>query len=791
MIPPTRAAIEELALRRAALVDDLPRGPAGLEWCAQHTRICDAVVRVVYEGVNEAVPGVSKISVIATGGYGRSELAPYSDIDLTVVPGDETEAGIDPFVRTLFTDLHEAFGSMLKLEVGYAFRLVNDAPGLDAQSRTGLLDARRVAGVAEPMDRLLEALWESMPAGQFLLAKIREREAAFARYHDTPLVVEPHLKEGAGGMRCFQCSNWIRAAIGERPALPTRAYEHVVRFRNLLHAVTGKKQDLLTRARQAEIADLLGQDVYAMMSALVDSAASLHLEYRRAVGSLAHSRFWVSPGVLAVRGEARVSGDATMSEAAAGVAIATQLGLEVSDLPTLAKDEVNGAEARYAVCSGEATLRNLERCGLLMRLLPELARCRVVMPRDSSHAYTVFEHTIRVLRALASLRPGTFLGDLMDSLHDTQPLLLAALLHDVGKIDESRPHAETSEEIARAVCARWEVADDDSETVAWLVGQHLLMSLFLRMRDVQNPQTAHEFAAHVTDRERLDMLTLLTWADTSSVAEGVWTPAQEHLMEELHARTAQILDGDVPSAPDPAVYRRRLLRELRHEDVPESEVKEFLESLPAHYLISTPPEVVRLHIGFERKARAGEPIVSFDHEPDLGTTELTVCATDAPGLLSKVLGVLYAFDVSLHGIRASTTRTEQPVAVDQFATSFGERPIPPGTCRELAAALKRVIEGDEDVSELLRKRGKDPERLQRSFTFSYLPGNPGILEVRAPRGKGMAYRFCNLITRAGWNIVSARVGQWAGRGAAAFYILGPEDRELSRDEVEAVVGRQV
>jgi [protein-PII] uridylyltransferase len=791
MNPSTRSTIEELAQRRASLVEELPHNPSGLEWCAQHTRICDAVVRVVFEGVCEAVQGVSKIAVVATGGYGRSELAPYSDIDLTVVPGDESDKGIDTFVRSLFTDLHEAFGSMLKLEVGYAFRLVNDAAGLDAQSRTGLLDARRIAGASEPIDRLLEVLWESMPAGQFLLAKIRERNAAFKRYHDTPLVVEPHLKEGAGGLRCFQCANWIRAAIGERPALPTRAYEHVVRFRNLLHAEAGKKQDLLTRQRQAEIADTLGQDLYAMMSALVDSASSLHLEYQRAVDSLAHSRFWVSPGVLAVRGEARVSGDATMSEAAAGVAIATQLGLEVSDLPTLAKDEVNGAEARYAVCSGEATLRNLERCGILMRLLPELARCRVVMPRDASHAFTVYEHTIRVVRALASLAPGSFLGDLMDGLHDPQPLLLAALLHDVGKIDESRPHAETGEAIAREVCARWEVADDDTETVAWLVGQHLLMSLFLRMRDIQNPQTALEFAAHVKDRERLDMLTLLTWADTRSVGEGVWTPAQEHMLEELHARVVQVLDGDAPSAPDPAMYRRRLLRELRHEDIPESEVKEFVESLPAHYLISTPPEVVRLHIGFERRARAGESIVSFHHEPELGSTELTVCAPDAAGLLSKVLGVLYAFDVSLHGIRASTTRTDKPVAVDQFATSFGERPIPPGTCRELAVSLKRVIEGEEDVSELLRRRGKDPERLQRSFTFTYLPGTPGIMEVRAPRGKGMAYRFCNLITKAGWNIVSARVGQWAGRGAAAFYILGPEDRELSREEVEAVVGRQV
>lgn len=785
-----REIVRLLGAKRDALLQEPANGAWGLDWCERHSRLCDEVVRVIAESVGEELGEMPEMAIVATGGYGRQEMAPYSDIDMSVIPAHEGDPRLDAYVKALFRDIHEAFATF-GLEVGYAFRLLADAPGLDAKSRTGLLDARRVAGSPKPLDELLDAVWETMPAGDFLLAKIRERESAFAKYHDTPLVVEHQLKEGAGGMRCFHCANWIRAAIGERPATPTRAFEQIARMRNHLHVVVGRRQDAFTRQRQAEIADRLGLDLYEMMAGVADAASHLHREYGRAVDAVRSSRFDVSRGVVALRGEVRVSGDASLSEAAEGIALATQLGLDVLDLPTATSNEVNGAAAFHAVCSGEAVVRNLERCGLLARLLPELAKCRTLMPRDSSHAFTVFEHTLRVVRALEGLRPGSFLGDLMDGLHEPLPLFLAALLHDVGKLDLSGAHSDTGERIARDVCTRWDLSEDATEMIVWLVKEHLEMSRILRMRDVQNPQTAHDFALHVGDIERLDMLTLLTWADTLSVGEGVWTPAQEHLMEVLHSRTSQVLLGDAPAAPDPALYRKRLMRELKQEAFDDDEVKAFVDSLPAHYLISTPPDVVRLHIGFAHKAQDGETTVVLHPEPELGTTEMTVCAQDASGLLGRVLGVLYAYDVRLHGIRASTTRTKVPIAVDQFSTSFGDRPIPPGTGREVVASIKKVMSGELDVGELLRARGKDPEGAQRSYTFTFLEGTPGILEVRAPRGKGMAYRFSRLISLAGWNIQAARVGQWAGRGAAAFYITGPGERALSSQEVEAVLGPQV
>lgn len=787
----TREAILELTEERKALLDSLKNNPNGLEWCQAHSDIADRVVRLVLRGVQASRSSMPMLSIVATGGYGRREMAPFSDVDLTVIPQEQVHADLDDIIRELFHDLHAAFGTHLRMDVGYAYTLINDASGFDAKTRTGFLDSRLVAGSPEPYESLMELYWDSFAVGEFLLSKLKERDAALAKRHGSALVVEPDLKEGAGGVRSFQCANWIRVAIGEMPSRHTKAYDRILRARNLLHYVCGKRQDLLTRQRQAEIAELIGVDMYAWMGSVVEAGLELHREFIRARERLLEARFPLTEGVYAIRGEARISGSTKLSEAAVGIALATQLGIQVSDLRAGATPDIEGPEILYALGAGEAALRNLDRCGLLERILPDLTRCRHMLPSDTSHQFTVFEHTMRVVRFIDQVEPGSFLGELKDSLHDAEALYLAALLHDVGKHESEPEHPEISERVARDVCQRWQLAPELADLVAWLVRNHLVMSVFIKMRDVFDPNTAVEFANIVQTQDRLDMLTILTYADTRAVAEEAWTPAQMSFLKELHTRTSALLQGTAVQEPDPAQYRRRLMRELKHESVTDEEIEAFLKSLQPHYLFGTPTELVKIHMAFEKKAREGVPTVEVFQTPELGATDVTVCCLDEPGLLSKILGVIYALDLSVHSIRASTTQTDRPVALDTFSVSFGGKPVPYATTRQLSSALVKVLSKELDVSELLRRRGKDPDRDQQFYQYTYHEGNPGILEFRTPRGRGMAYRLSRLIAKQGWNIVSARVGQWAGRGAAAFYITGPNDKPLKSDEVNEALKRGV
>ena len=779
-----RIIIADLVKKRRSLIASLRQNPSGLTWCENHTDIVDEILRAIYENATKNAGDNPPLALIATGGYGRRELSPYSDLDITVVPGDESSQELDDVIRQLFQDIHSVFHGDLRMEVGYAYRLISDSPGLDAKTRTGLLDMRILAGSHDLFRRLEVALEESFSAGEFILNKTREREEMFRKYHDSPLVVEPHLKEGAGGMRCFHCANWLRLATGERAARPPETYDTIVQCRNLLHLVAGRHQDSLTRQKQHEIAEVLGVDVRDFMSNFSRAAEQIHAYYRRATEKIKESRFPLSPGVVAVQGEVRWSGGLDAGDAAVGVAIATQLGLHVSDLQVSPHVGINGPAAMYAFSTGELTIRNLDRCGLLSQLLPQLTECRTVMPDDSVHQFTVFEHTLRAIRVIDNLPESTFFGDISQDVTDFEPLYLALLLHDVARGESEENHPELGAEIAAKVCREWGIAESQAEMTTWLIRNHLVMSRFVRVRDIQNPNTIKEFATAMVDLDHLRLLTLMTYADVRAVAESAWTPALQTFMRELFERTRALLEGQYNPSQDPAVYRQRLLRQLKTADSNEESVNQFVSALPSYYLVSTPPAVVRLHMEFVRKAAEGEPTIELFHRQDIHATELTVCAKDSQGLLSRLLGVFYAYDLSVSGIRATTTVTTPQVVLDVFTLNFGGKAIPAATCHQVNTAILLALENESYVDELLRSRGKDPERGQRLLSHSFVPGTPSILEIRSPRGRGMPYRVSRMISRQRWNIVSARVGQWAGNATAAFYLTGEEGAELDANHVD-------
>jgi [protein-PII] uridylyltransferase len=749
------------------------------------------VVGIVYEACLAQYPSIPSLAIVATGGYGRSELSPYSDVDLTVIPSDDASPELDHAIRQLFQDLHTAFGEF-GLEVGYAYRLIADAPGLDSKSRTGLLDTRLLDGNLELLHSLETALRESFDVGEFLLEKIGERNDAHRKFHATPLVVEPQLKEGAGGMRCWHCANWIRIAIGEQPAQPSAAYDEVVLFRNMLHLLAGKRQDTLSRTRQAEIADQIGADLYDLGSQLAESMLAVHQAYSHACERICEARFVLSTGVLAMRGEARLVGLPDPGRAAAGIVIASKLGLKVPDLPYPTAPIQSGAAALWAISNGEAAVRSLDRCGLLETLMPELAACRTLMPRDTVHKFTVFEHSLQLLKRLDSLNGDEFLSNLKNGLSDLSPLILACLYHDVGKIEPDQHHSELGESMAAALCDRWGLDAPVKAAVCFLIREHLSMARFIRMRDLSDRRAIQEFAALVKERDWLDMLALLTWADISSVTESAWTPALEHFLQELHEKVALVLEGDYVLEADPTTVRQRLVRQLRQQTIDESAVQEFVNSLPSHYLTSTAPDDVRLHMLMAEKARQGQPTVQFRHRPEVAQSEITVCGMDRRGLLHDLLGVIYAFDLSVAGIRACTTddaiEGHLGVALDVFHVSFGGKCVPMATCQQVEKELVSVLCGEQTGDQVLVRRGKDPQREQELYSFTFVDGRPGIIEIRAPRGRGLPYRLARQISHQGWNILSARVGQWAGNAAAAFYVLGPQNQTIRSESVENALG---
>lgn len=782
-------ALKLIAHQRIRLLDSLRSIDNGLSWCEDHTQLIVSAIQTGFEEVFFKSELSSQIAVIATGGFARGEMAPFSDADITVVPASGAPMELDEKVREFFRFLIDDVQKIVGIQVSYAFRLISDCEGLDPITRSSLLDTRLIDGNPKILEQLRIELEKTHPIGEFLVSKIEERNEQMSRFNLSPLVSEPNLKEGAGGLRCFQTLNWLRQVLGEAPLRPNTEYGNLIGVRNLLHKVSARKNDLLSRTRQSEICDLANIPVDQLIRLVTTSAEALYNRYQDGQERIPKSRFLVSPGVYASNGEVRVEPGTNAGTVSVGIALATQLGVEVPRFNVSVMLPTQGSAFLHSLSHGTPTIENLDRCGILKTVLPVLNACRHLQSDDSVHTYTVYQHTLEVTKHLDNKSKPKWLQEIADQIADDGPLYLAALLHDVGKIDRSRPHSEVGAELAHSFISNMGLDQETKDLVVWLVRYHLEMTLVMRLRDLDNPQTINEFASMVGTIDRLNHLTLLTYADVSAVGVNVWTAAQETFLRTLYTRTLEVLLNQEQLAPDPTVTRSQVLRKIKQSRPDDVESGKLIEELPAHYLASTPPEIIQVHVDYVRKARSGESTIETYDRTELSGTEFTICAPDRAGLLSEVLGAIYAFELSCGGIRASTTTQEPKVILDVITASYRSNLVPEGIKRSLATILKQVIDGHLSVDDLLVSKGKDPNRKAMVLSWQLHEGETSILEIRSPRGRGVPFRLSRWIAEQGWDIQTARVGQWAGKAAATFYIQRRDGQRILPEHVLDAVNR--
>jgi [protein-PII] uridylyltransferase len=776
--------IQQLASQRRQLINSLKDTPKGLEWCAAHSEIADKALCAIYDSVKEEYPEMPPVSIIASGGYGRREISPYSDISVTVVPYETTHLILDAPTKNLYYNIQTAFEEILGLNVQYSYLLMGDVFGLDATTLSNLLDNRLVAGSPLPLGQFMKVMWANFPLGDFLVAKIADRNKALRQYNDTPLVVEPHIKEGAGGLRCFQTANWINKAIHQKSAQPLDAYQEIVIIRNLLHYLARKPMETLTRPMQKELAELLQIETEDLMPKTIRSLIELHQYYVKSLDQIQETRFELSEGVTSVRGEVHVSGNAGTSEAAIGIAIGTQLGLKIADISVVTNGEVQSQQAMSAIAGGEKVLRNLDRCGILKQLLPELDRCRTLIPRGEKHLYTVLEHTFRVIRYLDNLSTeGNYWSTLMQNISDIEVLYFAALLHDAGKIEKQSTHASTGEKIVYDVARRWGMYPHRAEVSAWLVREHQVMSRFINLRDVSDLETAKEFAQIAQNKERLALLALLTWADSQASAATDWSLIKERYLQELYESTLAVIEQNDLEQFNLSSCRQKIYSSLKKQDLFSEDIYEFVNHLPAHYLFGAETEKIEQLYYLSKKAEQGKLSVQISHNLENRFTEITICYRYNPKALSWVLGVFYALGLNLDALKTCNTQTENPISLNVFTVTFGKHLVPHSICTQIEPLLNSIFNHEKNIDELLWEKSIDPGLKPSITRYRYQEGIPGILEIQAHEERGLAYRITRKIAQMGWNIHVVRLGVWSGHGAASFYITGENHAMLSAEQI--------
>ena len=717
----------------------------------------------------ELLGAEADVALVAVGGYGRREMLPRSDLDVLLLHGGRDDiAGIADRIWYPVWDSGA--------ELDHAVRTVPQARRVartDLKVALGLLSARHVAGDPDLTERLRAgALEDWRAAAPARLAELHAAHDERARTSgELAFLLEPDLKEARGGLRDVHAIQAVAAAwVAPAPGPKVRtAYEQILDARHALHEVTGRRLDRLVLEEQDEVARTLGLldgDVLLRMLAgaartvayAVDHAfrESDRLSSRpggggRRLRRRPAERRPLADGVVEQDGEvvlARAADPASdpplvlraaAAAAQAGLPLAPRTLDRLTECPPLPVPWP--AAARDALLSllgaGHAAVgvwEALDTEGLVTALIPDWERVRNRPQRNPLHTYTVDRHLAEAAARAATLTREVARPDL---------LLLAALLHDIGK-GWPGDHSVTGEVVARDVVRRMGLPAPDVELVASAVRLHLLLPMVATRRDLDDPVTVTQVATAVGSRALLELLHALAIADGLATGPAAWNDWKATLVADLVRRVEAVLDGE--PTPQPAPLREDQLA-LAAEGGPAATVR---------------------------------------------GSEVTVVAPDRPGLLWRAAGVLASHRLAVRSANASSVGATA-VSVFDVEPEFGDPP----DATLVAADLRRMLQGRLDVEDRLDRRARAVRPRMatvpapRVSLVDDASETATVVEVRAHDAPGLLWRVGRALGECGLDVRAARVETLGAEVVDVFYVTDGDGKPLGDGDLRRSIAGSV
>ena len=816
------------------------------------------VDRYFEERIIEAGAPRFAFALVAVGGYGRGKLCPGSDIDVLLLFKSRIHRDVEPFVKALLFPLWD-----LGLDLGHGVRTVGDCVSLSAkdfQVLASLMDARPLAGDAEVFTAFRETFDRKVlrrRGGTFAAALREHNETRAAQYGDATGMLEPELKNGLGGLRDGQQVHWLTRVMeagGRGPVfLPGELaglredQSFLNRVRTALHLAAGRKNDRLYFDLQPPTARLLGfvsqdQSPEAKGRAVEFFLSRLHQAMTR-IKAMREGLFLEGfpsltprdmpevdqPNVEATpRGLRFADSPVTPGDVLAVLLESATTGLplswgtrrmirenpesfarELRDRPGTLSALVKIFSAPHAAtgCDGLLGTR------LLPALFPEFAEVEPLIQFNDYHVHPVGRHTMAAVARLSGfLRDDGWAGEIARTVADPARLLLAAFFHDLGKGEPD--HCEAGEAIARRVLARYGCDRETVEDVAFLVRQHLLLPAAATRRDLSDERVAAEVAGVAGSVERLDMLHLLTVADSMATGPRAWNTWTGSLLAELYRKVRNLLLHGPLSAPDAAeklVHARgRVLDAAGRLGLDPEFAEAAMRAMPPRAFLALDAETLADHIRLVRRlwdmvaedrmrkpsSVGGKGVNLVRAEPGRveHTWRLTIAAPDRTGLFAIMAGA-----IALHGmdiLACDLFTWKDGTAVDVFTVGS-----PPDNlfADEVWARLSRSIGyallGKLDIAYRLEERRCSP--LHKTRSGPELPpivtiDNRGsdfytIVEVAATDRTGFLFDMARTLAENGVSIHVAMISTIEGRAADIFHVRDEAGQKITDPErMEAI-----
>ena len=831
---------------RANLERDFRDGHPVEQLVRLHADIIDQLLTRVWQDFGLAAQ--PQLALIAAGGYGRRELHPYSDVDLMILVDGEldTQSELVSAFLTLLWDL--------KIDLGHSVRNVEQCvteSAADISVATNLAESRLVYGDHALFDLMRARVAPTWTSARFFEAKRAEQAARHHRFHDTAYNLEPNIKESPGGLRDIQMIGWVAKRHFDAESLAElvthefltaaefellRDSQHLLwRLRFGLHIVCGRREDRLLFDHQLDLATALGyadgkdnlaieqcmQSYYRTvreLSRLNEMLLELFQEVilfdsESAQTTVLNRRFQVRDGFLEQRQDNVFSRYPfallemflllQQNPDVKGVR-ATTIRAVRENLHRIDDDFRADLRARSLfleiIRQPRGITHEFQRMhdyGVLAAYLPLFGNIVGQMQYDLFHVYTVDQHTLFVVRNLRCFfvaeRTHEFprCSELVSRLPKPELLYLGGLFHDIAK---GRPgdHSTLGADDARAFCLHHGMSAFDAAVVAWLVRNHLLMSVTAQRRDISDPEVIHEFAAAVGDRMHLDYLYLLTVADIRATNPNMWNDWKDSLLWDLYQSAVNVFRHNLDGPAD----RTGLVRETQEgakqrlvNTVPAARVRTLWRALGDEYFLRATADEVAWHASSILSSGPEElPFVLL--RDGRGGVEIFIYAPDQPYLFSACTAALDKLGLNILDARIITADNGMTLdsfvvdGINELAGSVQERH------REITHKLRDAI---RRPARHMPSTTRMPRRQLRYFT------TPTTLNFRSePEHQRTVMEIITadrsgLLSRIGWafaachvSVSNAKIATFGERAEDIFFLRDRATGALDEPQIECV-----
>ena len=796
-----------------------------------------------------------RVAIIGLGGTGRGEMAPFSDLDLMFLVPEHGSEWCSKVIETLLYilwDLKLKVGQSVRTPNQMVEVARNDitirTSLLEARWIWGDEELSKEA------ERRFRSEVVTGSAKDYVAAKLAERDARHQRMGDSRYVVEPNVKDGKGGLRDLHTLYWIGQYVFgvERPAelvdkglfsaAEFRRFERAERFfwsvRCHLHLIAGRAEERLGFDLQRQIAQAMRYADRPGKSA-VERFMQFYFLNAKAVGDLTglflaqldeqmgdKGRRFALPtlrrrpkhlsGFTLERGRLSIPNDHWLSDNPVRLVqlFALAAGEELEIHPNAMRaairdarlvDRVRGdpvanayfLEVLTARSKPDLVLRWMNEAGVFGRFVPDFGRVVAQMQFDMYHHYTVDEHSIRAIGLLSRIERGELADDhplstaLFKQIASRRVLYVAVLLHDIAK-GRGGDHSVLGAEVAMELCPRFGLDDAETETVAWLVRYHLLLSNTAFRRDISDPKTVEDFVRIVQSPERLRLLLILTVVDIRAVGPGTWNDWKRQLLRTLFDAAEERLrlgHKQRGRQEQVEVRQQQLAGALPWKT---SAIRAHARRLPDSYWLAEPPEwqlanalqvaTAEAHIG------EAEPSVVAAPDSISGMTRISVFSPDRPGLFYRIAAALSGAGASIVDARIHTTR--DGMALDNLLVSDarGKPYDDPRLRSRLARAVDKALGAESEPP--LPAVGNLPSRDQafrvapRALVSDKASSRTTVVEVNARDRPGLLARLAYVIHSAGHQLHSAHIATYGERAVDVFYLTRSDGKKLGDEEGE-------